>query len=276
MVKVRALLLGGLLLAPPVAHAQSVLGAVVESETGEPIADAMVELMAAAGVTDVRVRTDSSGLFLIHTPRPGTFTVRVTHPAFVDIESDMLTVGPGESLDIVIRMGREVVPLEPLVVTARRTGRLAGYYQRLERPGFARFVTREQIARRAAAATTDPFWDVPGVHIRRVRTTTGTGDNIITMRLGQCTPLVYIDGVQVRQALGSGMDLMLRPDVIEGVEIYTGSAGLPPIFEPHGCGVVAFWTRTGEDSEVQPVTWRRVLLGATVFTFLGALVAATR
>lgn len=273
MAKVHALLLAGLLVFPALAQGQSVIGTVIDDETGASIAGARIEVVGSPQGREVR--TDSTGAFLIH-PRVAGFVLRITHPAYADVETESLTVGPDEALQIEVRMGRQVVPLEPLVVKARRSGRLAGYYQRLDRPGFARFVTREQIARRRGAATTDLLRDVPGVHIRRYRTITGTGDNLVTMRGGQCIPAIYIDGIQVGQSLGGGLDGLLRPETIEGVEVYTGSAGLPPMFVPDGCGVVAFWTRTGDEEGLEAFGWRRILFGAAVLTLLGSLIVATR
>jgi hypothetical protein len=276
MTVVRALLLGGLLLASAEARAQTVLGTVVEDDTRAQIAGALVELLTTDGGALARVRTDSSGLFLLRAPQPGRIVLRVTHASYATVESDTLTLARDESVELEIRMDQDAIPLEPLVVTARRAGRLAGYYERLERPGFARFVTRSQIERRPGAQTTDLLRDLPGVTIRRIRTSTGTGDNMITMRLGQCLPVVYIDGIQVPQVQGGGMDVLLRPEMIEGVEVYTGAAGVPTQFASDGCGVVAFWTRTGEDGAQNGWSWRRILAGAAALTFLGALVAATR
>jgi len=276
MARVGGLVLAAVLLAPAGAWAQTLIGTVAEEETGNPIAAAAVELVPADGSAVLEVETDSAGLFLHQVPGAGSFVIRVTHPEYLATESDAMRIGVDETLEIEVWMGREVVPLEALTVRARRSGRLAGYYERLERPGFARFITRAEIARRPGARTTDLLRDVPGVHIRQLRTTTGTGDHLITMRLGQCTPIIYIDGVQVRQTMGGGLDALLRPEMIEGVEVYRGSAGVPTQFAADGCGVVAFWTRTGEDEAVERWSWRRVLAGAAALAVLGILVAGTR
>lgn len=276
MSNVGGLLLAGSLLVPTVGVAQTVIGTVAEEDTGSRIAGAVVELIPTDGSPAVEVETDSVGMFLAHARGAGRFMMRVSHPEYATTDAVELTVGVDETLDVEVWMGREVVPLEPLTVRARRSGRLSGYYERLERPGFARFITRSEIARRPGARATDLLRDVPGVYIRRVRTTTGTGDNLITMRLGQCTPVIYIDGVQVRQSLGGGLDGLLRPEMIEGVEVYRGSAGVPPQFAADGCGVVAFWTRTGEDDAVERWGWKKVLAGAAALAVLGVLIAGTR
>ncbi len=265
-----------LLLVPVVAHAQTVIGTVTDQDTGAPIAGAVIELVAGDGSASIGAQTDSVGMFLIVAAAAGQFVVNVTHPEYVSVTVGDLALELDEALEIEILMGRDVVPLDPLRVTARRSGRLSGYYDRLDRPGFARFITRDEIARRPGARTTDLLRDVPGVHVRHVRTTTGTGDYLITMRLGQCLPVVYIDGIQVRQGLGSGPDLMLRPEMIEGIEVYRGSSGVPAQFVSDGCGVVAFWTRTGQEEPGHGWTWKRIFIGAGVFVLLGALVASTR
>ena len=66
--------------------------------------------------------------------------------------------------------------------------------------------------------------------------------------------------MRVQQTTESGIDDLLRPDMLEGVEVYTGSAGLPSQFSaPDACGAVLFWSRS-HGGETAP--WKTRLLAA--------------
>jgi hypothetical protein len=273
MIRLGALLFGSLLLAPAPALAQTVLGTVVEEDTGSPVVGARAEMVGADATMVARTETDQFGRFLLRVPRSGTFTLRLTHPFFTTVESAGVSVGPDETIEVSMRMARGAIPLDPIIVTARRTGRLAGFHQRREQTGFGRFMVRSEIQRRPAARTTDLLRDMPEIRIIR----RGMEDNQITMRLGQCVPSIFIDGMPVRQGPGSGLDRLLRPDALEGIEVYSGSAGVPAQFVvSDGCGVVAFWTRSGQDEEGEPWSWRRLITAAAVLGAMGAIVGLTR
>jgi hypothetical protein len=269
-----SLLLVGWLLAPAAGGAQTVLGRVSEEGTRVPIAGALLELVAADARPSIQGQTDPRGLFLFRLPRPGIYVIRVAHPSYQPVTSDTLRVRPDETVEVEIRMSADAIPLAPVVVRARRPGRLAGFYERMEQPGHARFVKRSDIERRPGASATDLLRDIPGISIRRVGRGGGAPDPMITMQAGGCMPVIYIDGMEFRQAPGSGVDGLIRPDVLEGVEVYRGLAGVPQGFVSNGCGVVAFWTRTAEPGA--PFTWRRVFQGAAVLLAMVAFVLTTR
>jgi TonB-dependent Receptor Plug Domain len=64
---------------------------------------------------------------------------------------------------------------------------------------------------------------------------------------GGCTPEVFIDGMKVMQGADE-IDNLVRPQEVSGVEVYTGSAGVPPQYAGMAggdCGVVLVWTKRG-------------------------------
>jgi TonB family protein len=74
------------------------------------------------------------------------------------------------------------------------------------------------------------------------------GSNIVRMRGRRCDPLVWFDG---QPLVGGFPDLdAISPESIEGIEIYSGVATIPPeLMGPRdagGCGVIVVWTRHGE------------------------------
>lgn len=266
-----------LLLAPATAHTQTVHGVVVENGTRDRIAAVSVELIGRDGSTAGRAETDSAGAFTVRARRGGVYTVRLAHPSFRALDSDTLEIGPGEVLQVQLRMGRDAIPLDPLIVTGQSNARLGGFYERLREPGFGRFVTRADIeSRPAVQRVTELLRGMPGVEIVPVRR--GRGGSTVAMIMtrggatGRCQPTIVLDGSPVRQFAESGVDDFLKADMIEGVEVYSSAAGAPAQFvEPGTCGVVAFWTRTGGD-EGEQMSLRRLLMAAGAVGLLLLLV----
>ena len=261
-----------LALLPAVADAQTVRGRILEDETRSPIHGTLIELLATDGSSAGRGESDSDGHFSVRATSAGLFTIRLSHPFFSALDTDVIPLGPGEVLAIELRMGRRVIPLEPLVVTARRHARLGGFYDRLREPGFGRFITRAEIESRPSTnRTTDLLRGMPGVEIVPVRIRGGITGNVILMRsgAGRCEPTIMLDGSPVRQIPGSGIDDFLKPDMLEGVEIYARGASAPQqlMVASNSCGVIAFWTRTGS-AEGGQVTLKRILAAGAILAGL--------
>ncbi len=264
-----------LALFPEAARSQTVQGRVVEEASRTTVEGAMVELIGADGVPAAQALTDTAGVFSVRAGGAGVFQIRLSHPSFTTLSSDTIPLGPGEVVSVELRMGQRVIPLEPLVVTAQSHARLGGFYDRLRQPGFGRFLTRTDIdARRPVNRTTDLLRDQIGVEIVPVRVRGGiTGQMILTRSLmGRCQPTIVLDGAPLRQLPESGIDDFLKPDMLEGVEIYMSGATAPPhlTVASNACGVIVFWTRTGS-GEGGELTLKRVL---TALGLLAGLVVS--
>ncbi len=268
-------LVGLLALLASGAKAQVIRGVVVEAADSasrraepDPIPGAEVELLMQGQRVAPRVLTDSLGLFLISVPQPGTYGIRVSHPAYLTYESGAVEVASGESVALEVRLGHNVIPLEPLVVTARVHGATTGFNQRRGTGAFGTFLTREDIQTRAAARTSDLLRGLPGVTIRFQRWGVAPA---IEMRngFGICEPAIFVDGVRAPVlAGGGGLDDFLTPDRIEAVEVYNSFSMAPVQYISGHCGVILFWTRSGDRAGGKPWHWKRMILG------LGAAVVA--
>jgi hypothetical protein len=260
-----AVLLAGLvpfLIGLPV-DAQRLVGHVLDEGTDRPVESAAIVIINEAGREERNTTTDDDGWFQFAMAAPGPYTIRVAHIAYTAYTSESINLGRGETVEIRVRLGTNVIPLEPLVVTTRSAagGRIAEYHRRLETNAFGRFITREDIERRPAARVSDLLRTQPGVGIQTARRGP-FGSNLITMRggIGACLPNIYIDGVRVRQSAEFPVDDLLSPDMLEGVEIYSAGATAPVQYqESSQCGVVLFWTRPGEPG--RPFSWKRLLIG---------------
>jgi hypothetical protein len=255
-------------LAPSVAHAQFITGRIVDEATRSPVTGVELTLFDSGQHSRATALSDSAGRFRIQTPGPGTYTLHARHIAYTELASEEIIVNRNETVDLELTLGRTVIPLRPVVVTARTVdlGKMAGFHERRRTQTFGRFLTRADIERRSASRTTDLLRTMPGVTISgvRVRGRAATERSLVLVRGGsgrQCEPALFIDGVRVRQAAEAGVDDMLAPDVLEGVEVYTSTAGAPAQFmDPSACGVLLFWTREGEPGA--KFSWKRLLVAA--------------
>jgi hypothetical protein len=148
-----------------------------------------------------------------------------------------------------IRMKLLAAALPPVVVHGTRvvyTGRLAGYYERLERKSAGYFITREQIDEENPQRLGQLLQRVPG--ISAVRGPAGISG--VRMRGRRCWPLVWIDGTPMP---AGEVDLdSFAPSTIQGIELYLGSTTAPIRYmynrDLSSCGTVLIWSR-GPDTD---------------------------
>lgn len=290
--RTHSLLAAALSLVAGTASAQLVQGLVLEDSTGVPVAGAVVELLARNGRLMMGTRSEADGTFVLR-PSPGRYYLKTSHPSYLGLDSLALTVPRGDLLGVELRMGRAAIPLRPLVVRAsERPAGLAGFEQRRRQPtAHAYFITRKDIEEHAAAArTTDLLRAVPGVEIVPVKR---GGNSLVAAdprtpiqqtiqrvyvinlrgRVGNCQPALFLDGMRVSQFMDAGIDEVLQPDMIEGVEIYPGSASLPSGFDaPNTCGAVLFWSRRNPDAQTAGWRTRLIAAGTALLVVVGGAV----
>jgi TonB family protein len=150
--------------------------------------------------------------------------------------------------------------LTPVVVQTRRVeynGRLAGYYQRLEKRNAGYFITREQIDREHPRMLVHLLQRVPGVSAARGR----FGTSGVRFRGRNCAPLVWLDGTPMP---AGEVDLdSFSPQTLHGIEIYEGATTAPARFvltrDVNSCGTIVLWSR-GPDTDPITDTHRPVLV----------------
>jgi hypothetical protein len=284
-----------LLWVPANLFAQIVTGVVLEEGTRMPIGGAIVELIGIDRARDGVAVTDTSGSFVLRPRRSGSFVINVTHLSYVSRDSMAIKIKPGMAMQVELRMGRNAIPLEPLIVKTTMTARLAGFQERARSSGSSgKFVTRADIERRPGTRrATDLLEELEGVEIVGVSpaggsnlaptplpgTSNETASRTRMIRMGSstasCEPAIFIDGVPVKQYSDSGIDEFLTPDMIEGVEVYPRSAGAPSeLVTSNHCGVVAFWTRAPSE-ESGRITWKRVRMVGGFLVMMAGLVVLT-
>ncbi len=223
--------------------AHEISGTVADSASGVGIA--LVEVSLDGSTT--KVLTDEHGAFRL-AARDVPLALRIRRLGF---EPRTIAVSAAQSRSpLTIRLVPSTRYLDVVVVNAQRTkytGRLAGYYTRLERRTQGVFITREDLEREHPTQLTDMLQRQPGVRITRGR----PGAQSIRMRGRECRPLVWLDGT----AMPAGdVDLdSFSPASLEGIELYLGAsapAGFQAARGQSECGTVLLWSR-GTDTEAR-------------------------
>ena len=225
------------------AQSAGVVTGTVRDSAGAGISGA--EIGVGTGQT---VRSDELGRYRILLPQlPAMLLVRRLGFSSSTIAAEPGTAGVPVVVDFVLEALPDV--LAPVVVRADRvryTGRLAGYYERLERRSGGAFISREQIDRENPRFLSQLLANVPGINAVRMR----GGGGGVRLRGRNCWPLVWLDGMQ----MGAGeVDLdAFPPHTIHGIEIYLGSTTAPLRYTAprnmSSCGTILIWSR-GPDTD---------------------------
>lgn len=115
-----ALILAGALLLPQALAAQEVRGKVVQRDSGQPIAGALVELRDATGETVDQTVSDPDGNYALSAPGGGTYRLRVERIGYRQWTSDPMELTSGESHSLRAEVPVEAVRLSDLDVSASR------------------------------------------------------------------------------------------------------------------------------------------------------------
>ena len=228
------------------ASAQSVgniAGTVIDS-SGAPLFGVEITVDSA----DVHAFTTPDGSFRLGGVPLGTRVVNARRLGFSP-NRVAVEVAPTADASVTMRLAALPIALPTVVVRPSKvnySGRLAGYYERLEKRSSGYFITRDQIDHESTRLLGQLLQHVPGVTAVRAR----GGITGIRLRGRTCWPLVWIDGTP----MPSGeVDLdSFSPTSIHGIELYLGSTTAPARYiytrDISSCGTILIWSR-GPDTD---------------------------
>jgi TonB family protein len=241
---------------------------VTDSSAGVGIAGVEVSIVG----TTLRAVTDERGRFLVPRSGTGPWTLQLRRLGFRPLT---VTVGVDRAeaaLDA--RLASSMHALAPVQGRAERTrytGRLAGYYERVERrTNGGLFITRADLEREQPPQLTDMLQRSPGVRITRGR----PGAQSVRMRGRECRPIVWLDGAPMSSA---DVDLdSFSPESLEGIEMYLGAGNAPARFQmargQSECGTILLWSRSPDlmahalKRGATPETLEALLTSLSVYT----------
>jgi hypothetical protein len=243
--------------------AQTLSGRLLDADSGNPIANATIELLEDGNsVTVASALTNQDGFFRFTSRTGNPVRLRASRIGFQTTTSQLLTFDGGEDLEIEFRLSARAVLLEPLTVVTEarpwwesiRPRRVWGLYERMERygrTGFARFITPEDLELLRGA----PAWSILsspiGFGIRADIAPRGPVTRSITIRgpFGRCNPVYFVDGIPFRAeewVTHATIENLADQNRIEGIELfspwYLPSEYAVQLRFGEGC-VVAVWTR---------------------------------
>jgi len=214
----------------------TLLGRVVDSETGRPLANAQVTIKGLAGT----ITTDSLGAF-VATDLPDQD---------VDLTIRKLGYAPGLFRSRVAASGRTRhtysldftgQQLQPVEITARADALMPRYtdFERRRQRGPGAFFRWDELNKKSFGSVGDALRTVRGV---RIQCNQQTFECFAVMaRSPQCHPVWFVDG----QEAGAFHENTPIRDIY-GIEIYRGPGEIPGEYAGSNaaCGVILIWTKS--------------------------------
>jgi hypothetical protein len=219
-------------------------GVVVAADGERPLAAAQVTVVGGPVA-----RTGADGGFLLADAPAGTRMLEVRAVGHYP-ERRVVDIIEGSPP---LRVG--LATLQAVMDTVRATAARLGTqslvaFEERRRTGQGRYLTADDIRRRAPVLTSDIFRAVPGVYWDG-----GINpDAQIVMRgiySERCTPTFYLNGAMINALSANDLDLFVKPTDIVGIEVYAAGTA-PPEFQNYGagdsagagtCGSIVLWTR---------------------------------
>ena len=219
----------------------------IVSDTGlAPIQAAFVSILG----TNLRIGTGPNGRFRITKIPAGEYLLIVKRVGFSPV-SGVIEVPANDTLRLAYTLERINETLPTVVITEKSpSSRLTEFEQR-RRVGMGEFMTAAEIAERNSVYTTELMRNFKTVNVSP--STTGAITEYFALshreggnpQLGACPMQVYLDEIPLPTPFN--LDLLPSPRELAGIEVYSGSATIPPQFNGmnRGCGAILVWTKDG-------------------------------
>ncbi|MGE0158142.1 MAG: carboxypeptidase regulatory-like domain-containing protein [Gemmatimonadales bacterium] len=223
-----------------------IVGRVVDEATGQGMPNVDITL---GGEEPRNYVSGSDGRFAIPGIDPGSFDLTFEHIGY-GTRTTSVAVAAGVVVEVRASLSMQPIELDPIEVrVGSRYLDRSGYYRRSVLSIGTQY-SRSEIADMHPVTMSDIILRAPGITTenqrgRTVIFSTRSGDR---MGAAACRVRTYLDGLAMHD-----WDLeFLRPDDVEGIEIYHGAS--TPIeyqylVDPDGvypCGVVLIWTRRND------------------------------
>jgi len=213
-----------------------------DSATGDPIRNAQVGI----GGMEQSARTNGQGVARISRIPAGNRLVSVSRlgyePVRIPVEFG------GEAVERTVQLVADPVRVRGVTATGEARDPaldLRGFYER-QQHGTGAFMTADRIEELRPNRTVDLFRHLRGMRVKydRVR-----GEYYVVSGRGgaggDCgPPEIYLDGARV--GFRANTFTFIEPELIAGIEAYSGPATLPVQYRSNAaCGVVLIWTHMG-------------------------------
>jgi hypothetical protein len=221
---------------------------VVTTAKDLPVPQARVRVLGTTLVTITRM---DGGFDIANVPL-GRQSLEITSIGYSP-KTIAIVVTPGQTITASVVL--EAFALEAVTVTADADSSpgIRGFMERKAR-GSGWYFTGGEIELMQPRQVTDVLRRVPGMQIEAGGGSLGGGNSTartgrnISGAGGPCNMTYYLNGSPLPLSPGLSINHFVAADDLAAVEVYTGSAQIPPEFNSSlngsRCGVVAVWTRT--------------------------------
>jgi hypothetical protein len=141
---------------PQGAIAQVLRGRVIDHASGAVLSGAQMDVIDERGSQIARTATDTEGRFELRAPRSGAYRLRASLIGYETFTSDPLDLGVRETVELLLYLSVEPVPLTPVIVRTRSDRSRLTEFERRKAQGLGGyFITRQDIERRPIATASE-------------------------------------------------------------------------------------------------------------------------
>ena len=227
-----------------------VIDGVVTDSNLVPLRGARISIVR----TSLQVATGPNGHFRIVDVPSGQYIVIVRRAGFHPT-SAVLQVNALDTLRLAYTLTEAATELAAVTVTEKRESFRMMEFDYRRKIGEGKFMTQDEIEQRNPPYATELLRTFTAINV--TPTSGGGGQDVYypvsSRATGGMTPTgqsacfmtVYIDNVPMPSPFN--LDLLPSPREMMGIEVYAGSATIPPQFAGYGtgCGVILVWTKDG-------------------------------
>lgn len=228
---------------------QVVTGRVMDPD-GNPLPFSTIAVMGQDSDTVDIVRADTVGRFALDRLRPGEFWLTAEQLGYQATQT-FIHLSEGDSLEVEVRLDIDAIALEPLTVTASQRP----WWENLAPPAHWEFYERREFYTRLGSGTFLTYPDLEPLQGMPVALAVadltpfmstvaaeGRSRSLILQSRPGCTPVIFLDGIQLR---GTDIEEFISLSQISAIEVYRGASDVPGEFRTQGsnCGAVAIWSQ---------------------------------
>ena len=211
-------------------------GTVRAVEGGRPLAGAVVRVTGGQAV-----RTNDRGEWTLVDAPSGTRMLEVRAIGYFPVHRPVDIIAGAAPVAVALSTLKSVMDTVRVTV-ARVVDKSHGGFEERRRQGMGHYLTAEQIAKWGYSPTSDLILKLPGVRLdgrgleRRLGLRGKIGDS--------CAPAMYLDGIYMWDLSVDDIDLMVNPEHVTGMEVYSGLF-MPVRFQrvSNTCGAIVIWTK---------------------------------
>lgn len=221
------------------------------------VTDTLLNPLGAADVTVIgtaaKVITGENGRFRMMQVPAGQYLLVVRRIGFSPA-SGIIEVPAGDTVRLSYALARSGMLLDTIRVREQRVSLRMLEFEQRRKTGVGQFLTREELERRGSMYAKDFLRNMTGIIVSplsgdqfagTVALSKREGGSVFGDGAGACAMQILLDGIVLPRNFN--LDLLPPPKQIAGIEVYSGSATVPPQFggPDRRCGVIAVWTRDG-------------------------------